>query len=105
MKEKTVPGHKPIQYDTNFMSSAKDANALKAKFSKITNDIIECAAASGLENSNNMEDAIHAVISMAVKAQEGKINGDEAKIGMETAGRNFQRDAKITSKQHLLLRK
>lgn len=79
LKEKTVPEHKPIQYDTNFISSAKDANALKTKFSKITNDIIECAAASGLENSNNMEDAIHAVIGMAVRAQEGKINGDEAK--------------------------
>lgn len=61
------------------MASAKDANILKNRFSKITSDIIECAAASGLENSGSMEDAIHAVVSLAVKGQKGNITGDEAK--------------------------
>ena len=74
-----VPEHKPVQYDNNYLASAKDANALKNRFSKITSDIIECAAASGLENSGSMEDAIHAVVSLAVKGQKGNITGDEAK--------------------------
>ena len=78
--ERTVaPEHEPVKYEDNYLTSAKDANLLKNKFTRITSDIIETAAACGLEETGDMEDAIHAVISLAVKGQKGNITSDTAK--------------------------
>ena len=85
----TIPDHKPVQYDSNYLSSAKDVNALKSKYSKVSgilNDIIECAAENGMENSEDMEQAVHYVMQMAVK---GETKVDAEKLARKWYGKGY----------------
>ena len=76
------PKHNPIQYDENFLLSATDANMLKDKFGKyssLLNQVVECVSQNLDDDDPNMEQAVHAIIKLAVKGQKGTICGDEAK--------------------------
>lgn len=79
---KTVaPAHAPVIYDENFLLAATDANALKEKFSKYSSlltQVMECVNQNSDGNDPNMEQAVHAIIKLAVKGQKGTVNGDEA---------------------------
>lgn len=81
--EKSLREHKKMEYDTNFLFSTGDANAMKAQFAKYSNligQVVECASTGGEETYGDVEQAVHAIISLAVRAREGTgiINGDEA---------------------------
>ena len=85
----TIPNHKPVRYDSNYLSSAKDVNVLKKKYSKVSgilNDIIECATENGMENSEDMEQAVHYVMQMAVR---GDTKVDAAKLAQEWYGKGY----------------
>lgn len=76
-----VPEHAPVTYDENFLLAAADANALKNKFSKYSSlltQVVECVNQNSDGNDPNMEQAVHAIIKLAVKGQQGTVNGDEA---------------------------
>jgi hypothetical protein len=78
-----LPKRIPIQYDENFLLNVAGANAMKAEFAKYSNlirQVVECTSDDGEESYENVEQAVHAIISLAVRARKGTeiINGDEA---------------------------
>lgn len=78
-----IPNHMVRTYDANFLSSADELNEMKAQFTKYSNligQVVECASTGGEETYGDVEQAVHAIISLAVRAREGTgvINGDEA---------------------------
>lgn len=78
-----IPNHTVRTYDANFLSSADELNEMKAQFTKYSNligQVVECASTGGEETYGDVEQAVHAIISLAVRAREGTgiINGDEA---------------------------
>lgn len=80
---KAIPTHAARTYDANFLSSAAELNEMKAQFTKYANlieQVVECASTGGEETYGDVEQAVHAIISLAVRAREGTgiINGDEA---------------------------
>ena len=73
--------HNAVKYDSNFLFSTADANEMKgkvAKYSNLLNQVVQCAAENGDDSSPDMEQAVHALISLAVSGQNGRIQGDEA---------------------------
>ena len=78
-----IPSHPARTYDANFLSSAAELNEMKAQFAKYSSligQVVECASTSGEESYGDVEQAVHAIISLAVRAREktGIIDGDEA---------------------------
>lgn len=51
---------------------------LKKEGMLLMSQVIQCASDNGWDNSGDMEDAVHALISLAVKSHAGSIVGDEA---------------------------
>lgn len=79
----SIPSYVARTYDANFLSSADELNEMKAQFAKYSNligQVVECASTGGEETYGDVEQAVHAIISLAVRAREGTgiINGDEA---------------------------
>lgn len=78
---KKVPVHPPISYRKNLVSSIADANLITTQLTKYTDlmsQVVQCASDNGWGNNGDMEDAVHALISLAVKSHAGSIVGDEA---------------------------
>lgn len=76
-----LPYHRPMKYRSNLVSSIADANLITAQLTKYTDlmsQVIQCASDNGWDNTGDMEDAVHALISLAVKSHAGSIVGDEA---------------------------
>lgn len=78
-----IPPHAARPYDANFLSSTADLNEMKAQFAKYSSligQVVECASTGGEESYGDVEQAVHAIISLAVRAREksGNIHGDEA---------------------------
>lgn len=70
-----------IRYRRDLVSSIADANRITTQLTKYTDlmsQVIQCASDNGWDNSGDMEDAVHALISLAVKSHAGSIVGDEA---------------------------
>lgn len=70
-----------VKYRSNLVSSAADANQITKQLTEYTDlmsQVIQCASDNGWDNSGDMEDAVHALISLAVKSHAGSIVGDEA---------------------------
>lgn len=70
-----------IRYRRDLVSSIADANRITTQLTKYTDlmsQVIQCASDNGWDNTGDMEDAVHALISLAVKSHAGSIVGDEA---------------------------
>jgi hypothetical protein len=76
-----VHNNKTVYYKSNMVATIEDAKLISDQLTKYTDlmsQVIQCASDNGWDNSGDMEDAVHALISLAVKSHAGSIVGDEA---------------------------
>lgn len=77
-----VHNNKPVYYKSNMVATIEDAKLISDQlthYSDLLSQIIQCATDNGWNDEGSIEQAVHALISLAVSGQNGRIQGDEAK--------------------------
>lgn len=76
-----VHNNKTVYYKSNMVATIEDAKLISDQlthYSNLLSQIIQCATDNGWNDEGSIEQAVHALISLAVNGQNGQIQGDEA---------------------------